>query len=110
MDTDKPGNELQLTGVQLKIPLRVGFDAAERWRLYRLREDFEPAMKIIAEDDISASTVAPVRHTPKLGPGDWSESANHNCEYRLFQRPDDAVIRGYDTVTERDSPLPEISL
>ena len=48
--------------------LRVGFDAAERWRLYRLREDFEPAMKIIAEDDISASTVAPVRHTPKLGP------------------------------------------
>ena len=88
--------------------LRVGFDAAERWRLYRLREDFEPAMKIIAEDDISASTVALKSYTPKLGPGDWSESAKfvHNCEYRLFQRPDDAVIRGYDTVTERDFSAP----
>ena len=105
----KPGNELRLNGVKLKTNfLRVGFDAAERWRLYRLREDFEPAMKIIAEDDISASTVAPVRHTPKLGPGDWNESAKfvHNCEYRLFQRPDDAVIRGYDTVTERDFSAP----
>ena len=65
-------------------------------------------MKIIAEDDITASTVAPVRHTPKLGPGDWTESAKfvHNCEYRLFQRPDDAIIRGYDTVTERNFTTP----
>jgi len=101
----KPGNELRLKGKKLKTNfLRVGFDAAERWRLYRLREDFEPAMKIIAEDDISASTVVPVRHTPKLGPGDWTEAAKfvHNCEYRLFQRPDDAIIRGFDTVTERN--------
>ena len=26
----------------------------------------------------------------------------HNCEFRLFQRPDDAVVRGYDHVTESD--------
>jgi hypothetical protein len=26
----------------------------------------------------------------------------HNCEYRLFQRPDDAIHRGYDKVTESD--------
>ncbi len=105
----KPGNELRLNGKKLKTNfLRVGFDAADRWRLYSLREDFEPAMKIIAEDDITASTVAPVRHTPKLGPGDWTESAKfvHNCEYRLFQRPDDAIIRGYDTVTERNFTTP----
>ena len=24
----------------------------------------------------------------------------HNCEYRFFQRPDDAVIRGYDHAAE----------
>ena len=105
----KPGNELRLNGKKLKTNfLRVGYDAAERWRLYRLREDFAPAMKIIAEDDITASTVAPVRHTPKLGRGDWADSAKfvRNCEYRLFQRPDDAVIRGYDTVTERDFTRP----
>ena len=26
----------------------------------------------------------------------------HNCELRLFQRPDDAIVRGYDKRTERD--------
>ncbi len=25
-----------------------------------------------------------------------------NCEYRLFQRPDDAIHRGYDKKTESD--------
>jgi len=30
----------------------------------------------------------------------------HNCELRLFQRPDDAVIRGYDRRTERDFSRP----
>ncbi len=25
-----------------------------------------------------------------------------NCEYRLFQRPDDAITRGYDKKTESD--------
>jgi hypothetical protein len=26
----------------------------------------------------------------------------HNCEFRLFQRPDDAIVRGYDVRTEHD--------
>ena len=26
----------------------------------------------------------------------------HNCEYRFFQRPDDAIIRGYDKQAEID--------
>jgi hypothetical protein len=30
-----------------------------------------------------------------------------NCEYRLFQRPDDAVIRGYDKQAEADLAAPE---
>jgi hypothetical protein len=30
----------------------------------------------------------------------------HNCETRLFQRPDDAIIRGYDKRTERDFSRP----
>jgi len=30
----------------------------------------------------------------------------HNCEYRLFQRPDDAVHRGYDHQTESDFARP----
>ena len=73
-------------------------------RLFSLREDFEPALKIIAEDDITASAVAPVAHLENLGPGDFADAAKfvHNCEYRLFQRPDDAIIRGFDHRTEED--------
>ena len=29
-----------------------------------------------------------------------------NCEYRLFQRPDDAIIPGYDKQTEKDMAAP----
>jgi len=29
-----------------------------------------------------------------------------NCEYRLFQRPDDAVIPGYDKQAEKDMAQP----
>ena len=30
----------------------------------------------------------------------------HNCEYRLFQRPDDAIHRGFDKQTEKDLSRP----
>ena len=29
-----------------------------------------------------------------------------NCEHRLFQRPDEAIVRGYDKTAERDFSLP----
>ena len=31
---------------------------------------------------------------------------SHNCEYRLFQRPDDAIHRGFDKQTEKDLSRP----
>ena len=102
---DRPGNELFLNGRKLHMNyLRVGFGQRGNRRLFSLREDFEPALKIIAEDDITASTVAPLSCLTGLGPGDFKDAAKfvHNCEYRLFQRPDDAIIRGFDHRTEED--------
>ena len=74
------------------------------------KKDFIPAQKILAEDDITVSTVAPLRLLNEIGPGTFKESAKfvHNCEYRLFQRPDDAIHRGFDKQTEKDLSRPEI--
>ena len=64
--------------------------------------------KILAEDDITASTVAPLSLLKEIGHGHFKESAKfvHNCEYRLFQRPDDAIHRGFDKQTEKDLSRP----
>ena len=88
--------------------LRVGFDQNGSWRLFALRKDFIPANKILAEDDITVSTVAPLHLLEEIGPGTFQESAKfvHNCEYRLFQRPDDAIHRGFDKQTEKDLSRP----
>ncbi len=85
--------------------LRVGLDQDGRWRTYKLRQDFAAADKIQLEDDITASVVVPGRFLPTL-PGVQSEMSYkfvQNCEYRLFQRPDDAVHRGLDKQTEADA-------
>jgi phosphoenolpyruvate carboxykinase (diphosphate) len=84
--------------------LRVGLDAQGRWRTYKLRQDFAAAAKIQLEDDITASVVVPGGCLPTL-PGrnnDLSYKFVQNCEYRLFQRPDDAIHRGLDKQTELD--------
>ncbi|TVP78129.1 MAG: hypothetical protein EA353_08985 [Puniceicoccaceae bacterium] len=84
--------------------LRVGYTDNGSWRTFGLRKDFMPAAKISLEDDITASVVAPSAQLKSLPPG-WSlPSAKfvHNCEYRFFQRPDDAIIRGYDKGAEAD--------
>ena len=67
-----------------------------------------PLEKILAEDDITVSTVAPLHLLNEIGPGTFKESAKfvHNCEYRLFQRPDDAIHRGFDKQTEKDLSRP----
>jgi len=101
----QPANELRFNGDKLITRLlRVGFDQNGSWRLFALRKDFIPAEKVLAEDDITASTVAPIRLLNEIGPGTFKESAKfvHNCEYRLFQRPDDAIHRGFDKQTEID--------
>ena len=101
----EPGNILRYREQQMLTQyLRVGYTDTGNWRTFGLRKDFIPAAKISLEDDITASTVAPSSQLSSLPPG-WSlPSAKfvHNCEYRFFQRPDDAIIRGYDKQAEED--------
>src|SRR5690625_3480779 len=60
------------------------------------------------EDDISAATVVASERLEYLNPeyDDPSVKLIANCEYRLFQRPDDAIVPGYDTQTESDLSRP----
>lgn len=101
----EPGNILRYREQPMLTQyLRVGYTANGSWRTFGLRKDFMPAAKISLEDDITASVVAPTSQLKSLPPG-WSlPSAKfvHNCEYRFFQRPDDAIIRGYDKGAEAD--------
>jgi len=101
-----PGHELKYDGRKLATSyLRVGTRADGTWRIYKLRQDFVAASKVQTEDDISASTVVPVSYVAgKLNSRyhDPSVKIVQNCEKKLFQRPDDAVIRGIDKQTESD--------
>jgi len=100
-----PGNELRFHTRKLVANfLRVGFDAHDSWRTFGLRKDFFPAVKIQMEDDITASTVVPRDRVASLLDDQTAQLPGvkfvRNCEYRLFQRPEDAIHRGYDMVTE----------
>jgi phosphoenolpyruvate carboxykinase (diphosphate) len=103
----RPGYELKLDGRKLVINcLRVGFEADGSWRVFGLRADFHPAAKVQMEDDITASVVAPTDNLlGGLAEGAATGGAIkivQNCEKRLFQRPDDAIHRGYDHQAEAD--------
>jgi len=105
-----PANELHLDGDRIESSfLRVGFRADGSWRTFGLRKDYHPALKIQMEDDITASVVVPRDRLTGLGKSAVEPSLKfvHNCEYRLFQRPDDAIHRGYDHQTERDFARPD---
>lgn len=84
--------------------LRVGFTEEGTWRTFSIRKDFAPARKVQTEDDISAAMVVPRDSVAGLHPDVTNPSLKFikNCEYRLFQRPDDAIHRGYDKKTESD--------
>jgi hypothetical protein len=100
-----PGNELKFGQRKLVgTYLRVGLSADGAWRTYKARQDFAAAAKVQTEDDITASVVVPGAALPGLGRNTDSPSYKFavNCEYRLFQRPDDAVHRGLDKQTESD--------
>jgi hypothetical protein len=103
-----PGNELKCDNRTLVTTrLRVGFDDDGAWRTFGLRKDFHPSVKIQAEDDITASTVVPpgiLEDVPDTGAHQALKFVK-NCENRLFQRPDDAIHRGYDKLTELDFTL-----
>ncbi|QEG20739.1 hypothetical protein [Mariniblastus fucicola] len=104
-----PGHELKmdersLVGTYLRVGLSEG-----RWRTFKVRQDFIAASKVQMEDDISASTVVPGELIPNPGPAvkdEFSYKFVRNCEFRLFQRPDDAVHRGLDKQTEIDLARP----
>ena len=100
-----PGNELKCDNrVLVTTRLRVGFDRDGAWRTFGLRKDFHPAMKVQMEDDITASVLVPaarVKHLSGMDTGNVLKFVQ-NCEQRLFQRPDDAIHRGYDKMTESD--------
>ncbi len=84
--------------------VRIGYSDENAWRLFSLRKDFWPATKLQREDDITASVVVPSDQVKNLPSFYTAPSAKfvENCEYRLFQRPDDAIIPGYDKHTEQD--------
>jgi len=101
------GNALRLDGNKLVAnTLRVGFQKDGSWRIFCLRHDFHPACKVQTEDDITASVVAPAGVVPGAG-GNLSRKIIQNCERRLFQRPDDAIHRGYDHQAEADIAEPD---
>ena len=101
-----PGHELKHNGRKVVGSyLRVGFHGDQQWRTFKLRQDFMPADKVQTEDDISTSVVVPVGqldNLPDLGSARTSAKLLTNCEYRLFQRPDEAIHRGFDRQAELD--------
>ena len=105
----RQGNHLRLDGAKIMVNLlRVGFDPDGSWRLFGLRHDFEPAAKVQTEDDITASVVVP---GDQIGlDAGRSYKLAENCENLLFQRPDDAIHRGYDKQTERDLSADDVFL
>lgn len=101
----KPGNELKFDNRRIRPSfLRVGFGEDEAWRIFKLRMDFMPSEKLQMEDDITASVLVPANQAKNVNPSYKNESLKFvtNCEYRFFQRPDDAVIKGYDLQAEKD--------
>lgn len=107
------GHELKFGSKKLVANyLRVGREKDGSWRIYKLRQDYNASDKLQVEDDISASVVIPRNHLQYLNPHYKNPSIKlvRNCEYRLFQRPDDAIYRGYDKQAEEDIASPDAFL
>ena len=108
-----PGHELKFENQKLVANyLRMGYDPNGSWRIYKLRPDFNPADKVQVEDDITASVVQPRENLNNLDPeyGNQSVKLVANCETLLFQRPDDAIHRGFDKDAEADISSPGVFL
>jgi phosphoenolpyruvate carboxykinase (diphosphate) len=106
----EPGHELHYNHRKLVgLYLRIGIEKDNSWRTFKLRQDYIPSSKIQWEDDISASVIVPTRKLNDLNPEYLNPSVKivENCEYRFFQRPDDAIVRGYDKQAELDLTTPD---
>lgn len=92
--------------------VRIGFSPEGKWYLHKLRSDFVPSTKIQMEDDISASITLPAGQLNNPNPEYTNKSLKlvTNCESHLFQRPDEAIIRGYDKESEADIVQPNTFL
>ncbi|MCA9396672.1 MAG: hypothetical protein KC649_05825, partial [Candidatus Omnitrophica bacterium] len=92
--------------------LRVGRSKDGSWRIFNLRQDFNAADKIQTEDDITASVVVPREKLQHLSADERNACVKFvvNCENKLFQRPDDAIHRGYDKQAEADLTRPNTFL
>jgi len=104
------GNELKFGDRKLVASyLRVGLQTNNAWRTYKLRQDFVASSKLQFEDDITASIVLPTNRVEKLSKDTNRTSVKfvQNCEYRFFQRPDEAIHRGYDKQAEADLASPD---
>lgn len=105
-----PGHALKLKGRELVASyLRIGLNKSGNWNTYKVRQDFIATEKVQMEDDISASVVVSADVLPNLSPKSSNASVKlvKNCEYRLFQRPDEAIHRGFDKQTEFDMAQPD---
>jgi hypothetical protein len=101
----RKGHELLFNNRKLSASyLRVGFAGDNSWYLHKLRSDFVAAAKIQMEDDITASITLPVKLLKHLNNeySNQSVKLTENCEEKFFQRPDEAIHRGYDKETESD--------
>lgn len=103
------GHELKFNNKKLVANyLRIGRELDGSWRIFRVRQDFAAAEKIQTADDITVSTVVPQQALQGLNPEYKNASVKilANCENFLFQRPDDAIYRGYDKQAETDLTSP----
>jgi len=84
--------------------VRIGFNQEGHWMLNKLRSDFSACEKIQTEDDITASITLPRNNFKDLNTEYTNQSVKvlTNCEAHLFQRPDEAIVRGYDKGAELD--------
>ncbi len=105
-----PGYELKYNNQNLITNcLRVGHSVDGALRIFGLRRDFSPSVKLQMEDDITASITVPCESVEMLNANYKNESVKFvkNCENKFFQRPDDAIQRGYDKQTESDFTKPD---
>ncbi|MEN8118339.1 MAG: hypothetical protein ABFS16_15240 [Bacteroidota bacterium] len=101
----RPGNVLSYKHNPITASyVRIGFNEEGRWYIHKLRSDFVPSLKIQTEDDISATITLPAKSLKNLNKEYTNLSLKlvANCESYFFQRPDEAVIRGYDKGAESD--------
>lgn len=99
------GNVIKFEGRPVQASyLRVGLTATGQRSIHKLRQDYMPAEKIQWEDDITASITVPLEGLSGLPENINQDSVKFvkNCEARFFQRPDEAINRGYDKQAEAD--------